>query len=110
MMYEIMFKHRHNTFKQQEQQETNMATITKIVRNIYGEMELIQQIVPDGWGVTVVEHPPSPYSIWRRTALPNKAATWRGESEENVARILDLWRDPANFFRLVEFGEDEEQE
>ena len=31
-----------------------MATISKIVKNIYGEDELIQLIVPDGWGVRVV--------------------------------------------------------
>ena len=81
-------------------QETNMATITKIVRNIHGDMELIQQIVPDGWGVRVVHQPKSPYAIWRRTPLPNKASTWRSEEVGNVARILDLWRDPANFFSL----------
>ena len=69
-----------------------MATISKIVKNIYGEYELIQQIVPDGWGVRVVEHPPSPYLIWRRTPLPNKAPTWRNEEEGNVERILELWR------------------
>ena len=78
-----------------------MATITKIVRNIHGHMELIQQVIPDGWGVRVVEHPPSAYTIWRRTPLENKASTWRSEEVGNVTRILDLWRDPANFFSLV---------
>ena len=48
-----------------------MATISKIVKNIYGEDELIQLIVPDGWGVRVVPHPRSAYSIWRRLDLPN---------------------------------------
>ena len=78
-----------------------MATISKIVKNIYGEDELIQLIVPDGWGVRVVPHPRSPYSIWRRLDLPNKARTWKKEGEWNRQRVLNMWRDPTNFFRLV---------
>ena len=77
-----------------------MATISKIVKNIYGEDELIQLIVPDGWGVRVVPHPRSPYSIWRRLDLPNKAPTWRNEEEGNVERILELWRVESGEWRV----------
>ena len=61
------------------------TTISKIVKNIYGDQELIQLIVPDGWGVRVVPQPKSPYAIWRRTALHTDSSHARFGSWGNDA-------------------------
>ena len=53
-----------------------MATISKIVKNIYGEDELIQLIVPDGWGGK--GGAPSSITIF------NMEETWSSQQGKNL--------------------------